>query len=540
MSNSRAFPLCSLAILLCGTATLAQAPATPAPDASTPDSSTAQIGTTQTSAPAASNAPAASPGASPDAGPAPRTGVRIVRLSEVVGVVQMDRGNAQAFEPAFANLPIIQGAKLRTEEGTAEVEFEDGSSLRLTPHTLVEFPTLAAHSDGTRLSTVRVAQGSVYASLMKGKPSSLTLAFPERNKTDQTLALGPSAHIVLTVSPGTPRLDVLDGTVQATRGATTQLVTRKKALVFDPASETPTLVSSKREEGPLDAWDKRSVDYHKSVANRSQFSNSSYQYGMADLNYYGSFLGGSCSGMWRPYLVSSNWSPYGVGVWAMYPGAGYSWVSPYPWGWAPYHSGSWGFCPGTGWAWSPGNQWNGLQNVPMALNSSGRLPLGGQPQPIRPPHPPSPSGNKSLMVVSQQPVVASGANEKSDKFLFRADSAGLGVPRGVFGKLNGISNNALQHGTAERAMYVAAPTSAGGPARGAGQGQINSMSRGSSPAQSRASQPNAGFGSRPAGPSGISGGGMHGGPMGGGGAMSGSPAGHAGGGTGAGPSGGHH
>src|SRR5579859_1970427 len=243
MSNSRALSLCSLAFLLSGTAAFAQAPATPATDVSNP----------------ATSAPAADTAAAP-AAPVARAGVRIVRLSEVNGTAQMDRGNAQAFEPAFANLPIVQGARLRTDEGTAEVEFEDGSTLRLTPHTLVEFPALAAHSDGTRVSTVRVAQGSVYASLMKGKQSSdLTLTFPDRSNTNQSLALGPSAHIILTVSPGTPRLDVLDGTVQATRGATTQLVTRKKALVFDPASDSPTLVSSKREQSVLDAWDKRSV-----------------------------------------------------------------------------------------------------------------------------------------------------------------------------------------------------------------------------------------------------------------------------------------
>jgi FecR protein len=509
MSNARALSLCSLAFLLCGTAALAQAPATPDPET---DATTSANPETSTAA------PAASPDARTEVLPAAHTGVRIVRLSEVNGTVLMDRGNAQAFEPAFANLPIVQGARLRTDDGTAEVEFEDGSSLRLTPHTLVDFPVLTAQRAGTRATTVHVEQGSIYASLVKAKPSNLTLAFHDR-----TLALGPAAHIVLTVSPGTPRLDVLDGTVQATRGATTQLVTKKKALVFDPANDTPTLVSSKREEGPFDAWDKRSVEYHNSFANRGQFSNSSYQYGLADLNYYGSFLGGSCSGMWRPYLASSNWSPYGYGVWALYPGAGYSWVSPYPWGWAPYHSGSWGFCPGTGWAWSPGNQWNGLDNLSVA--NGARLQRFGNGQPVRPPHPPSPQGNKTLMVVSEQPPVASGANDKTDKFLFRANSAGLGVPRGVFGKLNGISNSTLQHGTAERPVHVAvSPTSVGA----AGQRQPGAMSRNVSAAPNHTS-PTGMSAARGNSVSNAHTGGMGGGQMGGGtmgGASHGAPSGH--------------
>ena len=42
------------------------------------------------------------------------------------------------------------------------------------------------------------------------------------------------------------------------------------------------------------------------------------------------------------------------GAWMFYPGAGYMWVSSYPWGWMPYRYGAWNFVPGFGWAWCPG------------------------------------------------------------------------------------------------------------------------------------------------------------------------------------------
>src|ERR1700719_1393581 len=65
---------------------------------------------------------------------------RIVRLSEVQGTVQIDRGAGDGFDKAFINLPVIEGAKLKTgKDGRAEVEFEDGSALRLAPDTEVEF-----------------------------------------------------------------------------------------------------------------------------------------------------------------------------------------------------------------------------------------------------------------------------------------------------------------------------------------------------------------------------------------------------------------
>jgi hypothetical protein len=165
------------------------------------------------------------------------------------------------------------------------------------------------------------------------------------------------------------------------------------------------------------------------------------------MNYYGGFNSmGGCGMMWQPYLASANWSPYANGTWAWYPNAGYSWVSPYPWGWTAFHSGSWNYCPGAGWGWQPGNQWNGLRNTPLV-----RLPTG--PRRLKPPPgKPVPFG-ATMVAVNEKPLVASKLNEK-DSFVFRKDSAGLGVPRGTFGKLNHISSGVVQHGSVERTAYV--------------------------------------------------------------------------------------
>ncbi|HZD46927.1 MAG TPA: DUF6600 domain-containing protein [Acidobacteriaceae bacterium] len=370
-------------------------------------------------------------------------GVRIVRLSQVNGDVQLDRQTGHGFEVAFANLPIIQGGRLRTGDAVAEVEFEDNSSLRLTPNSLVEFPVLSLGSDGTRTSTIHVVQGAIYISLTKSKQNNVNVTFGR-----ETLALGPSAHIALTLTGKQPRLDVLDGTVQAVNGATTTTVDRKKALLFDPTgTSAPTLVS-KNEKSAYDDWDKQAVDYHQRLApTNGNYAATPYAYGLADMNYYGGFnsLGG-CGTMWQPYLASANWSPYDNGVWAWYPNAGYSWVSPYPWGWTAFHSGSWNYCPGAGWGWQPGNQWNGLRNTPLL-----GLPTG--PRRLKPPPgKPVPFG-ATMVAVNQKPLVASKLNEK-DTFVFRKDSAGFGVPRSTFGKLNHISSSVVQHGSVERAVYV--------------------------------------------------------------------------------------
>ena len=112
-------------------------------------------------------------------------------------------------------------------------------------------------------------------------------------------------------------------------------------------------------EQPLDTWDHDAVQYHKSYANATSYGGSPYSYGINDMNYYGSFTSGCGGSMWRPYFTSASWDPYGSGAWAYYPSAGYSWVSPYPWGWTPYHYGSWSFCQGVGWGWLPGRNLDG-------------------------------------------------------------------------------------------------------------------------------------------------------------------------------------
>src|SRR6202049_988352 len=88
---------------------------------------------------------------------------RIVRLSDVQGSVQIDKNTGLGFENAFLNLPITQGAQVKTRDrGRAEIEFEDGSTLRLTPNTTVEFSTLGLKDSGKRISVINLVAGMAY------------------------------------------------------------------------------------------------------------------------------------------------------------------------------------------------------------------------------------------------------------------------------------------------------------------------------------------------------------------------------------------
>jgi len=398
----------------------------------------------------ATDSTASSPGASK---------VRIVRLSEVKGQVQLDRNNGRGYEPGIANLPIVENSKLKTGEGVAEVEFEDNSSLRVAPDSIVEFPRMERMANGGTASTVHLVQGMAYVSLVKSNNNQFNLAFG-----NQDLALPAPSHVRLQLLGTEGNLAVLDGNLRITdaSGATLD-IPKKKTVTFDLMQHQQPTVARDIAPEPYDSWDQNSVGYHSRVANSNAFNGSPYSYGLNDMSYYGSFADSCGMGMmWRPYFASAAWDPYSNGAWAYYQGAGYSWVSPYPWGWTPYHTGSWAFCPGTGWGWMPGSNWNGLNNIAMIPQNGGGggASVGGpiRRNPISPPRAPL-ANEPSMMAVNTKPLVKSEVASR-ESFTFRNDSAGLGVPRDGFGKLNKVAEHVQQHGSVNQPIYFSAPPQA--------------------------------------------------------------------------------
>ena len=397
--------------------------------------------------------------------PAPATShskIRIVRLSEVKGEVQLDRQTGKGFEGAMANLPVVEGERLKTGAGVAEIEFEDNSTIRVGQNSLVEFPRLELLPTGAKASSINVVQGTVYVSLVNTKGNEFTV-----NVGQNKITLPPDTHVRLQLTADQANLAVLHGEAQLQEPSGISTVGKDKTMSFSLAGQTQPTIAKNVTEEPLDAWDKNATQYHKSFANASSFGNSPYSYGINDMNYYGSFASGCGGSMWRPYFASASWNPYGSGAWAYYPSAGYSWVSPYPWGWTPYHYGSWSFCDGIGWGWRPGGAWMGLANNSFVSSPAGG---GSHPLPHPPARPPAAAAQSTLVPVNLKAMPASSLAEH-DKFVFRNDSAGLGVPRGTLGKLNSFSNQTAQHGMASTNIYY------GGAQRGEAQQGVGSYSR---------------------------------------------------------------
>lgn len=362
--------------------------------------------------------------------------VRIVRLSEVTGEVDVYRQTGSGYEPALLNLPITEGTELRTGKGFAEVEFEDNSLLHLTPDTIVEFPRLEMSPSGSKITTVEVESGTVYVNLAGTLGNQFTLMFAH-----QKAQLTPSSHVRLLVNSSWASLSVLHGDVNVETPTGQMAEAKRKTVNF--AFLTPTEITlNTNADGPYDEWDQSAIEYHKRFAKASAYGTLANTYGTSDLNYYGRFVNdANCGVLWRPYFASATWDPFANGSWVLYPTWGYTWVSPYPWGWTPYHYGSWEYCPSYGWGWRPFGAWRGIVNLPRY--GPGRVkPRYG---PRNPPRPPLPGG-PTVVTVNRQPPVRSGVNA-GNRFMARENSAGLGIPRVTLGNLSHLSGQLEHHGS---------------------------------------------------------------------------------------------
>lgn len=413
--------------------------------------------------------------------------VRIVRLSDVEGPVQINLNNANAYQKAFLNLPVTQGNRVRTQtDGRAAIEFEDGSSLRLAPNSRVEFPQLSLNESGTKVSVIAVQDGTAYVDYKGAKDGQLTVTFAH-----EKIAFTHPVHLRIELSDANAAVAVFSGEADVDSPTGTVQVAKNRTAIFDLSKDSSKLAKN-LEPDPYDAWDKQQDQYQQRYSYNSTNSVSPYSYGLADLNYYGSYFNSPGYGlMWQPYFAGAGWDPFMDGAWAFYPGSGYGWASAYPWGWMPYHSGSWIFIPGRGYAWQPGGAWTAINARPRVLNAPANF---SAPKP--------PASGQSLVLVNRGPI-AVFAGQSSSKLVIRNNSAGLGIPRGGINDLAEISQRVSERGMVTARIHsapVQAPVmgmSGYGPSRvGTAGPQRSSLPASGSQAGSAGTMHSAGSGGR--------------------------------------------
>jgi len=156
--------------------------------------------------------------------------VRSVRLSSVSGKVTVKRPGAAAGVQAQVNAAIEEGFVVSTSAGgSANVQLENGSTIRLSEHTKADFTQLNTDADGNKLNVITLERGLAGSYFI-----------PERQDVskvkvaDATLTPHGKTEFETEFSSGTVQLHVLAGSVTISAHASSLTMGKGKTMVYNP------------------------------------------------------------------------------------------------------------------------------------------------------------------------------------------------------------------------------------------------------------------------------------------------------------------
>ncbi len=270
-------------------------------------------------------------------------------LSVTEGQAYVDReGGADA---AVAGLPLLDGDRLRTEDGRLEVILSDGSLLHVDRATTVDLlaPDL-----------LRLLHGRVYVIVRGARDPQRAVRYQIDAPVASVQTGGPGEFRVWSAESARGReveLAVFSGqAILASDAGAEEIRAGERSVVRDGlAPSAPEYFNSAR-------WDEFG---RWSAARRSdRLGTASVQYLPSELavyastfDRYGTWRSDPDEGaVWYP-AVEAGWRPYSVGYWRTYPAWGSFWIGGDPWGWPTHHYGHWGFSLSFGWYWRPATVW---------------------------------------------------------------------------------------------------------------------------------------------------------------------------------------
>ncbi|MBS1816037.1 MAG: FecR domain-containing protein [Acidobacteria bacterium] len=315
----------------------------------------------------------------------PNDNVRAARLSFVQGSVTVESGGDSL--PGTLNMPITEGQRISTgEDGQAEVEFEDGSVLRLTPVSSAVL-NLMSYTGSIMQTDIGLQSGLFYLDLRVADSVRFSVdAGGER--------IIPQENSIIRVRMDEPpaEIGVMEGQVRVMRdGGFNASVRSGESIRGDAEDANRYFLQNGVTEDTWDEWNEQREQQAANDANMRTDAQAAAGdeagYGWSDLDAYGNWYDVPGEGqVWQPEQASDpNFDPYGYGNWVYYPSSGYVWVSSYPWGWTPFRCGYWNYYNSFGWGWQPtgcgiGGGWGGWGGVYVRV----RRPPQGYRFPIRP------------------------------------------------------------------------------------------------------------------------------------------------------------
>jgi hypothetical protein len=273
---------------------------------------------------------------------------RVARVGELEGKVEVQLHAGDAWRPALRNLPLVQLSWVRTAPAArVELELDEGSALRLDGNSLFELSDYTRLSTGQRVTLLSLDHGVAYFTGEPDRQDALILAVPGAQATVRS-----GSRVRLEARDDASHIAVLEGTVRFSSPSAELELHEGQTVRVEAGAQSRFFLD--REVTPLDS-DKWNEARDKVLAATGSGKHvPGLEYGLADLDANGSWIGTSDSNLvWKP-KVAPGWTPYRDGAWLWYDELGYTWIGNEPWGWLPFHYGRWTEQSGLGWVWSPG------------------------------------------------------------------------------------------------------------------------------------------------------------------------------------------
>lgn len=319
---------------------------------------------------------------------------RSARLSYLQGSVSVEHADSGGGEAAQLNMPLVQGLRLTTgDDGQAEIEFEDGSLVRMTPNSTLSLNNLSVDGSGDFQTQLALVRGLIYAELRSAPKYSYRIyaggdvISPVENVTVRINLDEPPAKVaVVTGGAQVERAPSVEGA-----GGYRVDVRAGETFAADVSDYSRYYLTHEISPDSWDSWneerDQAAVDQTGDRTTARDNFAGDQGYGWSDLDANGSWYDVPGQGtVWQPAVAADpGFDPYGFGSWVWSPGAGYVWASGYGWGWTPYRCGNWSYWGGFGWGWMPGANCgfggSGFGGPVYVINII-RPPLGYRPRPI--------------------------------------------------------------------------------------------------------------------------------------------------------------
>jgi hypothetical protein len=268
--------------------------------------------------------------------------VRIARFSYVSGNVTWRPDGDTDWTAGTVNTPMRQGAQVWVGDGgRAELQFDDGSVIRLGSGAVLSLETLFSDTQG-EFTELKMTDGLASMDL-RTDHSIYQIDTPHgsvKSVGPSRVRVGVDEDVEIGVREGSATLDGAQGKMD--------LHTGDYVDVRDDS--TPYAIAVLPGE---DSWDKFTDDRHALMTHVDPNLPENMQYVAGDIDNYGTWRDDAQYGrVWCPN-ESATWQPYHDGNWVWCDPFGWTWVGTEPWGWAPYHYGSW-VHRRWGWGWAPG------------------------------------------------------------------------------------------------------------------------------------------------------------------------------------------